>query len=414
MDVLDKDIESAADDFVRQIFEGKLHSKQIHHGLYSETAKKLINGISGSFGKSFAYDSPANAALDYMQTNIFAFSAAKNMTEFEAFSKLLVKDGEKIPGFKKFKEEISALNIRYNERYLNTEYNSAIAQGQMAAKWQEFEANREAGEYLEYRTAGDERVRASHKALNGKIFHIDDKILERIYPPNDWSCRCIMVQVPGTVKPTPTKEHSYLERQASIPKYFRNNVGKTGMVYTDGHPYFNALGKPGQLKAVDNYNLWEPSRIYNNIKKLSISPKRMASMDDFVQWHKHRIKTGPGEKDFAFECNALNKLWLTFDEDLFKRVRFSKKYVNEKRFQLAPLLEDTIAKPDEIWTLLQNMRFGSKTELESVLVKYYKDKPFIVIVKTSRDRYIRISSFYELDDIRKLGQWRRGILRYKK
>jgi SPP1 gp7 family putative phage head morphogenesis protein len=411
---MDSEMAKVTEEFAREIYEGKLHSKQIHYGMYDATSRKLISGIMSKYTKSFGYTSPANATLDFIQTNIFAFSGAKTMTQFEAFSKLLVKDGKKIATFKEFKDAISAQNIRFNERYLQVEYDSAIAQGQMAARWQEIQENREGSEYLEYRTAGDERVRASHKALDKKVFHIDDKILDRIYPPNDWNCRCTMVQVADPAQVTPPSDHDHLERQASIPKYFRNNVGKTGMVYTDGHPYFKGIPKTSQLKAVDHYNMWDPQRIYSKPKKLSAAPTALGSISDFKAWHKRRIKTGPGKSDFAFECKPLNGLYLTFDEDLYKRITTNKKYLKEKRYQLTPHLEETIKAPDEIWSMIDTWR---KKENLTVLIKYYDDKPFVVVVKSSMVKdpgYIRISSFYQLEKLKDLGRFRNGILRYKK
>ena len=411
---MDKNIESAAEDFARQIYDGKLHSRQIHFGMYNETAGRLIDAVMGSFGNAFGYDSPANAALDFMQSNIFAFSAAKSMTEFEEFSRLLVEDGERIPSFNQFKKKIQSLNIKFNERYLAAEYTSAIAQGQMASKWMDFLQNQDAGEYLEYRTAGDERVRQSHKILDGKVFHKDDEILKRIYPPNDWGCRCTMIQVDAPSRRTPPSMFRQLEKSAKIPKYFRNNVGMTGMVYMNGHPYFKGIGKMTQLKAMQNYNLWDPNRIYNTPKRLSENPDPFRSMEEFDSWHERKIKTGNQQKnEFAIACEKLNGLKLTFDNDLHNRIKNSRKYLNEKRYQIIPQLEDAINNPDEIWSLYDAGRRSDK-EMITAFLKFYEQKPFVVIVKSTHDGYIRITSFYELDALTRLSDLRRGVLRYKK
>ncbi|MBU1187757.1 MAG: minor capsid protein [Gammaproteobacteria bacterium] len=44
--------------------------------------------------------------------------------------------------------------------------------------------------YWQYVTIQDERVRASHAALHGKVFRWDDPVWEYIYPPNGFGCRC--------------------------------------------------------------------------------------------------------------------------------------------------------------------------------------------------------------------------------
>ena len=45
-------------------------------------------------------------------------------------------------------------------------------------------------EYIRYVAILDNRTRAEHRALHGKIAHRKDKFWERNYPPNGWNCRC--------------------------------------------------------------------------------------------------------------------------------------------------------------------------------------------------------------------------------
>jgi SPP1 gp7 family putative phage head morphogenesis protein len=47
--------------------------------------------------------------------------------------------------------------------------------------------------YWQYKTHGDGNVRPSHAALNGKIFPAGHDIWQRIFPPWDWGCRCLVV-----------------------------------------------------------------------------------------------------------------------------------------------------------------------------------------------------------------------------
>lgn len=57
-----------------------------------------------------------------------------------------------------------------------------------AAAWQESDDDELWG--YEYVTAGDERVRASHRALDGVRYPRDHKFWEKYAPLNGWNCRC--------------------------------------------------------------------------------------------------------------------------------------------------------------------------------------------------------------------------------
>lgn len=47
--------------------------------------------------------------------------------------------------------------------------------------------------FVQYRTAGDSRVRESHAAMDGLTFRTDDSSWHSIAPPNGFNCRCTVV-----------------------------------------------------------------------------------------------------------------------------------------------------------------------------------------------------------------------------
>ncbi|WP_044469791.1 phage head morphogenesis protein [Mannheimia massilioguelmaensis] len=59
-----------------------------------------------------------------------------------------------------------------------------------AGRYAEQIANADEEPYWQYVAVNDSRTRASHLAMNMKIYRYDDPIWNTMYPPNDWGCRC--------------------------------------------------------------------------------------------------------------------------------------------------------------------------------------------------------------------------------
>jgi len=71
-------------------------------------------------------------------------------------------------------------------------YEANMGSAMMAGRWQQLQENKAERPYLQYRTAGDSRVRKEHAQWNGIIRHIDDPFWRTHYPPNGWLCRCVV------------------------------------------------------------------------------------------------------------------------------------------------------------------------------------------------------------------------------
>ena len=101
-------------------------------------------------------------SIQRLKESNYVFSGIKTFHELnEAFPSLLDEKGNKKP-FERFLNDVQKINNTYNGSYLKTEYNFAGAAALMAAQWKDFEKDfQEDGDRynLQYRTAGDERVR---------------------------------------------------------------------------------------------------------------------------------------------------------------------------------------------------------------------------------------------------------------
>ena len=168
------------------------------------------------------------------------FSGMKTFHELnEAFPSLLDENGERKP-FERFLNDVQSIDETYNRNYLRAEYNYAEASAEMAAKWEDYEEDGDEY-YLQYRTAGDDKVRPEHAALHGVTLPMSDPFWDEYYPPNGWNCRCTVVQVLKDKYPATNREEAYRRGREALAKdtksMFRFNSGKQGKTFPDYNPY---------------------------------------------------------------------------------------------------------------------------------------------------------------------------------
>lgn len=194
--------------------------------------------------------------------NTFRFSGFKTHRQLQAASRLLMDNG-RIRPFSDFLQKVRKIDKDYNATYLNAEYNFAVASAQAAARWHDFSAYSD-DYFLQYRTARDERVRASHRPLDRITLPADDPFWDEFFPPNGWNCRCNVVQV-GKNSRRPSNSAKAIARGRAATtqldskgrnkaKIFRFNPGKKLKVFPDKHPYFKVNDFEQILKDIQSLN----------------------------------------------------------------------------------------------------------------------------------------------------------------
>lgn len=196
--------------------------------------------------------------MQRIEKNIRDFAAFKQATITSELRALLQEKGGK-KEYTKWTSEAMQVMKRHNGLYLRAELDTATQAAQAAESWQEFERRKYLYPNLRYETAGDERVRESHRSLDGTVRSVDDPFWDTYYPPNGWRCRCKVIQTDEA----PTGNGSV---DFDPPKGFRQNVGKTGKLFGDDHPYFNQA-------------TLDAERIQNNAAKLHAKVTRQEVRD---------------------------------------------------------------------------------------------------------------------------------------
>lgn len=74
-------------------------------------------------------------------------------------------------------------------------YDTNVRAAYAASEWQAIQDTVEDFPALEYQGVSDERTRATHRQWFGTVRLVGDAFWKTHYPPNDWYCRCYVIQI---------------------------------------------------------------------------------------------------------------------------------------------------------------------------------------------------------------------------
>ena len=246
---------------------------------------------------------------DYLEKDVFIFSGLKTHTQLTEARSYLKDENGNIVSYDRFEQKILKLNEQYNRHYLEAEYQFAVHSAQSAANWANLQENT-SRYWLEYRTAGDERVRANHAVLNGICLPKDDDFWTEYYPPNGWRCRCVAVEVLARENTlSDSKKAKELGEKATTHiapngknklQMFRFNPGAERKVFPPNNAYNKVVGakdvKETLKEKIRNENIEDTSKYDDDIfKKFGLNIKEYAQSEAHQNALKINNKMRPAE-----------------------------------------------------------------------------------------------------------------------
>lgn len=202
--------------------------------------QKMIETHSSVLNGSFRQVEMSEAMRKRLERSNYVFSGLKTFHELnEAFPSLLDENGNR-KTFERFLNDVRKIDETYNSNYLRAEFNFVQASAEMAAKWERFMQDGDRY-YLQYRTAGDAKVRPTHAEMAGITLPASDPFWEDFYPPNGWGCRCSVVQVRKSKYPATDHEEAMARGESALELdkkgMFRFNAGMEQKTMPDYNPY---------------------------------------------------------------------------------------------------------------------------------------------------------------------------------
>jgi len=341
------------------------------------------------------WNAPDHRSLAMMEANLFKFSEAKGRAEVLLLNRLLIdKEKNEIRSESDFINQAKKINSAFNETYLATERDFAIATGQNSARYLEFMAEKNQIGHWEYQTIGDDHVRDEHATLDGRVFSFDDVAARRLWPPNGYKCRCEGIQSVG--KPGDKLMSGKDALPIAFPttkqmEMFGINRADTGVVFRENQMYLGTLkdadGKTSVGKKINDYSfvdygLKKLKDLRDSLKPIkldaTITPGNVGEL----------FKENAGKRLMGFEDYLKRKLILT--QDNFINHIKGDVYIKQNRHQIFAHVSDILENPSEVY-----LRINSKTKAEQVrYIRFYKDRTIIVDADITNEG-LEIKTWYE-------------------
>jgi len=226
-------------EYLKRVYDNDL--SLIDPAIWELNFRSLEDAISKSVGDVTKLDfgSSDQVLATALRENAAVFSAFKAHQEKATLIKLLLDDAGVRRSWNDFKKLAAPIIETYNKTWLETEYNQAVSNAEMAKKWDGFTENADLYPNLEYRAVDDGHARPDHLAMNGMVAPIDDPVWDTWYPPNDWGCRCSVTQ---TDKPVAMVAAARIVAKRIAPNTaagFDFNPGKDKKLFAESAGYFN-------------------------------------------------------------------------------------------------------------------------------------------------------------------------------
>jgi len=254
--------DSEIEDLLKGIFAGDITKENLPVDLYQSIAEFLEKGLlKGAGGPVTSFDGKDLDLIQELRTNIYMFSAAKTYQEVRTMTDLLYNEDDKVKPFDEFFDDARAIYNNYNVNYAQTEYNTAVASGQMGIRWNQIEADKEILPLLKMTVVEDAQTTEICEPLDGITLPVNDPFWDEFYPPNHWNCRSTVLQldegeISSKAEVDKAKEHADEDMQ----DVFKMNVGKDEIVFSPDHPYFK-VPREDQDLAKRNFDLPMPADI---------------------------------------------------------------------------------------------------------------------------------------------------------
>ena len=403
------------DRVIKRVATGE--SRKFDAELFKYISDDLLKGIYTVFNNrinnvDYDYSTTDDAFVTALEQNIYHFSASKTLAEVRQLNQAL-RDAKTYDDFRKRADKVCDT---FNTRWQKTEYDTAILAAESASNYRRLVNKTNLFPYWRYVTVGDDRVRPDHAALNGIVLPHKDPHWDKIWPPNDWNCRCRVAGVMSHEVTTELLEESKAavdnfmdsaEWAKAKAQHWDVNRGKRSEIFTANQMYIKKFPTVAhRIMSEVTPATWgvEPSfkKLINGDSRPELKPYT-GTADDY--WQAHRVTVD--NKEMLPVKDYTGRTWYMSRRDFDNHTSDRKK---KRAFRVGYMscIDEVLTNPDEVWLAQE----GKDTQDDEsrlnnwIMIRYYKGIAIACVCKIEKN-ILCFKSWYEVKDPRKK---RRGIL----
>lgn len=358
--------------------------------LYTRLSSDFLNAVQTVFKRDinnadmgFAYGLRDDAMKTAMEMNLYHFSAGKTLAEVQELNKIF-RSSKNYAEFSKKAEEVCET---FNKKWQKTEYDTAYLSAQSAAEFHRLMKKVDLFPYWKYVTAGDENVREEHRKLDGIILPANDPRWKKIFPPNGWRCRCLVLplmkyQVKGVdIKAMQERVDSYLltsEWKMNAAQGWDSNRAETGEIFNKNQQYIRKFPDKANARLGELY--YNDYGLESFGKKLgNATGKAPEFSGDAKEWYE------PHQVLDDYKGRKVQLLPGVFEKHT------TKKY-EAVRVPLLGCIQDVLKNPDEIWLNDYQKEFKNLN-----FIKFYEGRVIVVICEVKDGNLYQVTTWFEIE-----------------
>lgn len=231
---------------LRAIYDGMNVEDEIQRDAFEEMLRIFNEAAVAGIIASKKTPPRMETFLEQLKYNNEVFSAFKVHRMQNDMAARLIDDNGQLKPFEKWKRDVEDIADHYCNRWLQTEYDTAVLRAHQATDWLQFEAEKDVYPNLRWMPTTSPNPDEYHKQYwQAKLTLPINHAFWKSHRPGDrWNCKCSLRQTDEPATTEAIADFKPVPSQAGLD----NNPAQDGKLFSDSHPYYTEA-YPGAEKA---------------------------------------------------------------------------------------------------------------------------------------------------------------------